>query len=91
MSATAPLDFDGDMPSIPQVDANAADVAIIDLTGATDVLDLDTSGITIEQTEVEAAPIEISDPTDDPAMRFVYVGMLLFVVIVALAAILALA
>lgn len=96
MSATAPLGFDGDLPLISDVDAAATDASTIDLTGASPTIELAPAGTDIDiQIDIDtAAALEarpkVVDPTDDPAMRVVYLGLLLFVAIVAISALLAL-
>ncbi len=90
MSSAARLDINEQ-----EVAQNVAhlEAATLDLTETDIVVDLtETVLVDVEVVENELLPAADSfeSPMDDPAMLFVYVGTVLFIVLLALAAVLAL-
>lgn len=90
MSTAARLDI-GEQPVAPTV--THLDTTALDLTAPDPVIDLGESlppEVEVHDDELLLATDSFESQTDDPAMLFVYVGTVLFLVLVVVSALLAL-
>lgn len=91
MSTAARLDI-GEQPVAPTV--THLDTTALDLTSSDPIIDLGGESLPpeleVHEDELLLATDSFESQTDDPAMLFVYVGTVLFLVLVVVSALLAL-